>query len=358
MISYLYKKIVSWYNMNFKKLFLFLSFFQHAYFFRLLFSQNRGVCQLYMRKTKKNELINYHPKNENQKKYVTYLNDNTNKIIISIGPAGTGKTMFACQKAINQLKKEEINKIIITRPVITVEEELGFLPGNILKKMDPWTKPIFDIFLEYISKTDLDVFLLSNKIEICPLAFMRGRTFKHALIIADEMQNSSPNQMKMLTTRMGDDCRMVITGDLKQTDIKSENGLHDFVMKWKTYELQQKGSELIKMVEFDNKDIERSEIVREVMRIYDPLLENPLLENPLLENPLLEKVEQNKEQKGGVIVEPGFPIKKDEQKGGVIGEHGFPIKKDDSKKDERDCALIPKRYRSHNYDIFFGENEI
>ena len=206
----------------------------------------------------------YTPKSSNQKNYFDFLNDDTNKIIISTGPAGTGKTLFACQKAITQIKNQEIDKIILTRPVVTVEEEIGFLPGNIIKKMDPWTKPLFDIFLEYYSKSELDLMLNNGKIEICPLAFMRGRTFKHSFIIADEMQNSSPNQMKMLSTRLGINTRMVITGDLKQTDIIKENGLHDFISKIKSYN----ETEMIKLINFEDEDVERSEIVKKVIDIY------------------------------------------------------------------------------------------
>ena len=107
--------------------------------------------KLYMKKKEKVFTSNlYIPKTEKQKKYTKYLDNINTKIVLSLGPAGTGKTLFACQKAITQLKKDEINKIIITRPAVTVEEEIGFLPGNIIKKMDPWTKPIFDIFLEYV----------------------------------------------------------------------------------------------------------------------------------------------------------------------------------------------------------------
>jgi phosphate starvation-inducible PhoH-like protein len=219
-----------------------------------------------MKKPKKSENNLYKPKTFNQEKYVEFLNNDDTKIVVAVGPAGTGKTLFACQKAITSLKSEQIHKIIITRPVVTVEEEIGFLPGNLIKKMDPWTKPIFDIFLEYYTKNELDLMLSNGKIEICPLAFMRGRTFKHAFIIADEMQNSSPNQMKMLTTRIGNNCKMIITGDLKQTDILKENGLHDFIKKIRDYNDM---STLIELAHFDKIDIERSEIVKKVIEIYE-----------------------------------------------------------------------------------------
>jgi phosphate starvation-inducible PhoH-like protein len=228
-----------------------------------------------MKKTKSSHIPLYNPKTYNQEEYVKYLNNEETKIIISTGPAGCGKTLFACQKAITQLKSEEISKIIITRPVVSVDEEIGFLPGNIIKKMDPWTKPIFDIFLEHYSKTELDLMLMNGKIEICPLAFMRGRTFKYSFIIADEMQNSSPNQMKMLTTRLGDNSRMVITGDLQQTDIAKENGLHDFVNKLEKFN---ETSSIIKLIKLDSEDIERSDVVKKILEIYDYVDKKPKIE--------------------------------------------------------------------------------
>ncbi len=226
-----------------------------------------------MKKEKPSLKINalYSPKGVNQKKYVECLNNDNNKIVVVYGPAGTGKTMFACIKAINLLKSGILNKIILTRPVVTVEEELGFLPGNIVKKMDPWTRPIFDIFSEFYSKTEVDNMIYNNVIEISPLAFMRGRTFKNAFIIADEMQNSSPNQMMMLTTRIGTNSRMVITGDLKQTDKISNNGLSDFVQKINTYysSKNKTNENNIQLIEFTNSDVERSEIVKNVIDIYN-----------------------------------------------------------------------------------------
>lgn len=228
------------------------------------------IIKMHMsKKSFQNEKTNqfYLPKTENQQKYVNALNSNSSKIIIANGPAGTGKTLFACLKAIHLLNRAEINKIVITRPIIPVEEEeIGFLPGNMVKKMDPWTKPIFDLFLEYYSKAELDFLINKNSIEICPLAFMRGRTFKHSFIIADEMQNSSPNQMKMLTTRIGKNSKMVITGDLHQSDILKDNGLKDFIDKINKYN---NSSNLINIIDLDNEDIERSEIVKKVIEIYN-----------------------------------------------------------------------------------------
>lgn len=208
----------------------------------------------------------YKPKTQNQIDYTKYLNDPTVKIILGVGPAGSGKTLFACITAINELRKGNIQKIILTRPVVTVEEDIGFLPGSLIHKMDPWTRPIFDIFLEYYSQKDIDLMVNSGTIEISPLAFMRGRTFKKSFIIADEMQNSSPNQMMMLTTRIGTDTKMVITGDLAQSDRGTNNGLYDLLHKLKKYS---KDASEIKLVELDLMDIERSKIVATMIDIYE-----------------------------------------------------------------------------------------
>ncbi len=161
----------------------------------------------------------YTPKSHNQQLYMNYLMDQAVKIVVGTGAAGTGKTLFACQEAIQKFKQGEVQKIIITRPLVSVEQEdIGFLPGTLENKMDPWTRPIFDIFREYYSKTEIEKMMYNNIIEISPLAYMRGRTFKYSWIIADEMQNSSPNQMLMMTTRLGIGSKLVITGDLQQSD--------------------------------------------------------------------------------------------------------------------------------------------
>jgi phosphate starvation-inducible PhoH-like protein len=238
----------------------------------------------------------YKPKSPNQELYYKYLNDPDIPIVFGIGPAGCGKTLLACVTAIEELRRGNIQKIVLTRPIVPVEEEeLGFLPGNLIHKMDPWTRPIFDIFLEFYQQRDLDSMLQTGVIEISPLAYMRGRTFKRCFIIADEMQNSTPNQMLMLTTRIGDSTKMAITGDLKQSDRCAANGLLDFMNKFKAYRnandvvdfskpshkthhaydiANEKwcGSGMgIEMVEMSHKDIERSPIVAKILDIYKPV---------------------------------------------------------------------------------------
>ena len=225
----------------------------------------------------------YVPKTENQRSYVDYLKDSSVSIVLGVGPAGTGKTLFACVQAMEDLKCGAVSKIILTRPMVSVEEDLGFLPGSVMQKMDPWIRPIFDIFLEHFSKKELDAMVHSGVIEISPLAYMRGRTFKRSFIIADEMQNSTPNQMLMMVTRIGEGSKLVITGDLKQSDRIVENGLMDFMKKihWekernralKNSDLEEDDSEddgdLIQMVEFIIKDVRRSRIVSKILKMYE-----------------------------------------------------------------------------------------
>jgi phosphate starvation-inducible PhoH-like protein len=221
----------------------------------------------------KNKLVEnvqlYEPRTTNQRNYLNCLDNLDINLLIADGPAGCGKTLFACQKSIDLLKNNIINKIVITRPLVTVEEEIGFLPGNLIEKMDPWTKPIIDIFLEYYSANDIKYMIHNNIIEICPLAFMRGRTFKNCYIIADEMQNCTPNQMKMITTRIGINCKMVVTGDINQSDLKGENGFYDFIKRYDNYNKVNQDNSTIKVITLDKNDIHRSLVTIQVLNIYN-----------------------------------------------------------------------------------------
>jgi phosphate starvation-inducible PhoH-like protein len=211
----------------------------------------------------------YKPKGENQKKYCELLSNPDIPLVFGIGPAGCGKTLFACITAMNQYNLRMIDKIILTRPIIPVDEEdIGFLPGTMINKMDPWIRPIFDIFEEYYSKTELAGMLKSGVIEICPLAYMRGRTFKRSFIIADEMQNSSPNQMKMLATRLGEESKMVVMGDLLQGDRGLSNGLSDIIGRYNRFgDVDDLG---IGFAMMNTGDIERSRLVVSILKLYEP----------------------------------------------------------------------------------------
>lgn len=206
----------------------------------------------------------YTPKTPNQIIYNNILKKDEEYLLSVIGPAGTGKTFLACLEAIERLKENKIEKIVITRPVISVEEEnIGFLPGNLEKKMDPWVRPIYDVFLDFYTKKEINELIFNNKIEISPLGFMRGRTFKNSFIIADEMQNSTPNQMLMLLTRLGTNSKIVITGDLNQSDLGDKNGLQDLIEK-----LEKKPSNNFYLVKLNEMDIQRSKIVSEILNLY------------------------------------------------------------------------------------------
>ena len=204
------------------------------------------------------------PRNVAQEHYLELLKNPRKFITFAIGPAGTGKTMLAVQVAIKLFKEGAVSKIIVTRPAVSVDEEHGFLPGTLNQKMEPWTRPIFDVFEEYYHPREIQEMLEDGVIEISPLAYMRGRTFKNAFIIADEMQNATPSQMKMLLTRLGENSRMVVTGDLNQADRPRENGLLEFC----TLYGQGGDYRMIAMARFETKDIERHPVVKEILSIY------------------------------------------------------------------------------------------
>ena len=203
------------------------------------------------------------PRNKNQEQYILKLLDQSKDIVFGIGPAGTGKTLLAVQAAVKFFKEGNVDKIIVTRPAVSVDEDLGHLPGTLEQKMAPWTRPIFDVLRDYFSSFEIEGMIQEGIIEIAPLAYMRGRTFKNAYILADEMQNATQSQMKMLLTRLGEGSMMAVTGDLAQADRLKDNGLLDFVGQ-----LEEKQTNFIDIVKFAQYDIERHQAVKEVLSIY------------------------------------------------------------------------------------------
>jgi len=204
------------------------------------------------------------PKNKNQQHYVSILKNKNKKIVVVTGPAGTGKTMFATEHGISNFLLGTYEKLIFTRPSVSVDEDLGYLPGTLEEKMAPWVRPIYDVLYQFITPKEVTQLMEEKHIEIAPLGYMRGRTFKNTWIVADEMQNSTISQMKMLLTRLGENSRLVITGDLEQFDKPDiTNGLDDFLNKFRG-----KRSSSISSFEFDRNDIQREEVVKEILDIY------------------------------------------------------------------------------------------
>ena len=204
------------------------------------------------------------PKNSSQEYYNSQLKHKNKKIVVATGPAGTGKTLFATEWGIRNFLLGVYEKLIFTRPSVSVDEDLGYLPGTLEDKMAPWIRPIYDILHMFITPREVVTLMEDKLIEIAPLGYMRGRTFKNCWIVADEMQNSTVAQMKMLMTRLGENSRLIVTGDLDQYDRPShDNGLEDFLDKFKG-----KRSSSITSIEFQKDDIQREEVVKEVLEIY------------------------------------------------------------------------------------------
>jgi len=202
------------------------------------------------------------PKTYNQENYVRAL-CSKKPIVIAVGPAGCGKTLLACQVGLEEFKHNNYNKLVLTRPATAVDEAHGFLPGNLNKKMGPWLQPLYDSLESGARVKEIEHMKENNKLEIAPFAYMRGRTFTDSWIIADEMQNSTQNQMKMLLTRLGANSKLVITGDLDQVDIY-DSGMEHFLSLCDEYSML----EHIDVVHLNNDDILRHDAVSEVLDIY------------------------------------------------------------------------------------------
>jgi phosphate starvation-inducible PhoH-like protein len=204
------------------------------------------------------------PKTPGQLRYVEALRNYQKPIVVATGPAGSGKTLFACQEAVERLGRRQVDRVILTRPLVAADEELGYLPGTLERKMDPWTRPMFDILGNYFTQSRIKQLVKDKVIEIAPLAYMRGRTFDGCFVVADEMQNTTPNQMKMLLTRIGEHSKMVVTGDAEQCDLKDGiGGLSDLLPRMESDVL-----EYIEHVVLESEDIQRHPAVKEVLDLY------------------------------------------------------------------------------------------
>ena len=204
--------------------------------------------------------MEYLAKTPGQAAYIKAL-QSQKPVVVTTGPAGCGKTRLACEMAIDLLEQKKCQRIILTRPIVAADEDMGYLPGDIDKKMEPWVRPMYDVFEKSFSMSKMERY-----IEIAPLGYMRGRTFNDTFIIADEMQNSTINQIKMVMTRLGENSKMVISGDLEQSDLTGKpNGLWDLTERMKTFEGEFQYIERIKM---RGEDIVRHPAVEEILKIY------------------------------------------------------------------------------------------
>lgn len=210
-------------------------------------------------KTKKRHI---NPRNQTQAAFIEAMN--THEMVFGLGPAGTGKTFLAVAKAVCAMLEGKVDRIILTRPAVEAGENLGFLPGNLKEKIDPYLRPLYDALYEMLPADIVDKKLENGEIEIAPLAYMRGRTLSHAVVILDEAQNTTGMQMKMFLTRLGEGSMMIINGDLTQTDLPRgvTSGLLDAL------HILKKVPE-IAFIEFSEKDVVRHGLVSKIVKAYD-----------------------------------------------------------------------------------------
>ena len=200
------------------------------------------------------------PQTENQKRYFNAMKNF--QLVFATGPAGVGKTWLCAALAAQKLEANEIERITITRPVVEAGESLGFLPGELEEKFDPYLAPFREVLNERLGKTHVDYLIKTGRVEASPLAYMRGRTFRKAFVILDEAQNTTLTQMKMFLTSIGQDCTVVVNGDTAQKDIRGISGLEDAVRRFGYIPS-------VKHIHFGVKDVVRSGLVREIIEGYD-----------------------------------------------------------------------------------------
>ncbi|MBY0406496.1 MAG: PhoH family protein [Rickettsiales bacterium] len=202
------------------------------------------------------------PYSQQQAKYIQALNNN--ELVFALGPAGTGKTYIAVAMAVAMFNAGKVERILLSRPAVEAGEKLGFLPGDLKEKIDPYLRPLYDALYDMMPGEKLTRFMEDGVIEVAPLAFMRGRTFSNSFVILDEAQNTTPTQMKMFLTRMGEGSRMVVTGDLSQTDLPKDvkSGLGDAIRKVENIEG-------IGSVRFSDTDVVRHHLAAKIVQAYD-----------------------------------------------------------------------------------------
>jgi phosphate starvation-inducible PhoH-like protein len=221
-----------------------------------------NVIELNFPTKPKKQRVEIVPRNLAQENLVASLEDPSKYVTFAVGPAGTGKTLLATLHAIKCYKAGLVEKIVITRPNVAVDDkDIGYLPGDILKKMTPWMLPVLDVFADYFTQPEIQGMLEENIIEMVPIAFIRGRTFKNSYILVDEAQGTTPNSLLSILTRIGEGSTMVVTGDLAQSDRGKDNGLADFLNRFES-------SKHIDVIKFARQDVERHPVVKELLGIY------------------------------------------------------------------------------------------
>lgn len=203
----------------------------------------------------------------NQDDYIALMKDPQKTIVVVSGVAGTGKTMLACFEGINRLLNKDIDRIIVTRPILGSDQDIGYLPGSLQSKMSPWTRPVMDYFREAASRDQVKMWVENGQIEIVPLVYMRGRTFKNSFIIADECQNLQIGSIKMLMTRVGEDSKLVMCGDPTQSDLShtETNGFSDILYRLYTHRSHLKH---ISSISLSDTCIYRHPVIHDIMRLY------------------------------------------------------------------------------------------
>jgi len=210
----------------------------------------------------------YEPRNSRQEKYARLLTERT-PLIIAEGPAGTGKTLMACQHALRLLAEKKVKRVIVTRPTIAADDGIGYLKGGLQEKMTPWLAPALDVFQEFYSRDKVKTMMDLGILEMAPISFMRGRTFKSSFVIADEMQNATPSQTKMVLTRLGEESRIVVTGDIAQSDISGNNGLADLIERVEKYPPAEMYGRGLAVIRFQQEHIERHPLLKTLCELYE-----------------------------------------------------------------------------------------
>lgn len=228
-------------------------------------TRNNVVSVNFASTSTKKKNVDIIPRSLNQETLVESLDNKSKHIVFAVGPAGCGKTLLATLAAIKALKEGSIEKIVVSRPNIAVDDkDIGFLPGDIMQKMAPWMAPIFDVFSEYYSQKEIQMMVEEKIIEVVPVAYIRGRTFKNCYLIFDEAQNSTPSSLLSVLTRIGENSKLIITGDVRQSDRMKNNGLADFIRRYDNSNY----SKHIDAIYFEEKDVERHPVIKDVLKIY------------------------------------------------------------------------------------------